>query len=275
MTATVVNGRAIATDILAEIKQETDRRKIPPRLDIFIVGEDAAIESFVARKRRSAKKLGFTFNEHRFADSITQEVLESEVGAVVGKTDAIVIQLPLPKHFNTQKALEAIPFELDVDVLTKEAYEGFVTQTHGLEPPVQGAVREIIERHNVRLDGRNILVIGKGHLVGLPVIEYFKRTDHKELNVADRSTSSDDFKAMVADADIIVSGTGVAGLIQPHMIKNGVVLLDAGTSGSKKQVVGDIACECEEKASLFSKTPGGIGPITVAILYKNLFKTLK
>ena len=274
MTATIVDGRAIAAEILAELKREIQEKGLTPRLDIFIVGKDSAIESFVARKRNSAKEIGVTFTEHRFPEETTQEELITAVKVVIEKTDGIVIQLPLPAHIDTKAALNTIPENLDVDVLTESGYEGFVTQKHDLEPPVGGAMREILERHNVQIAGKKVLVIGKGQLVGQPVIEYFKRQDLQNLFVADKSTTREDFLGYAASADIIVSGTGVAGLIKPEMIKDGVVLLDAGTSGSSKRVLGDITYECEDKASLFSKTPGGIGPITVAVLYKNLLRAL-
>ena len=274
MSAVIVKGRRIASEVLSELKTKIAKRSTPPRLDIFIVGIDTAIESFVARKKASANKIGVTFKEHRFPKDTTQEELEAEVRTVVRNTDGIVIQLPLPKHLDTKKAIEAIPPELDVDLLTEAGFRGFLDNTHNKEPPVGGAVREIIERHRVDMGGKKVLVIGKGHLVGLPVFEYFKRQNIAELNIVDKSTGPFDFKRLVKEADIIVSGTGVAGLIRKEMIKPGVVLLDAGTSGSSRTVEGDISYDCAEKASVFSRTPGGIGTITVAILFKNLVNSL-
>ena len=123
----------------------------------------------------------------------------------------------------------------------------------------------------------NVLIVGCGKLVGRPVFELFKKFEAGNLECIDKNTDNQEFKDKLKKADIVVSGAGVPSLIKMEDIKEGVILIDAGTSSQKSSsaILGDIDLLCAEKASLFSKTPGGIGPITIAMLYKNLLLAYK
>ena len=267
----IVKGKKIARDIIREMKAEVENKKLTPRIDIFICAPNGAIESFVARKRRSAKRIGVQFVEHHLHESITTEEIQAQVSALHHKTNGIVIQLPMPEHIDTEKIINALPTTIDVDVLGEKTFTQFIQQQTPFEPPVAGAIREILERHSIETHSKKAVVVGKGKLVGLPTIIVLERLGC-HVFAADSDTPTSEVAFHLKEADIIVSGTGVANLITPEKIKDGVVLLDAGTSGNKAVLAGDISYDCEDKATLFSKTPGGIGPITVAILYKNLIR---
>jgi len=269
MHTKIVPGKKIAKEIINNLKTQFQTTSTPKRLDIFVCEPNGAIKSFVAKKRRIAKSVGVDFKEHYFDATTTTEEIQSTIDTVKHKTSGIVIQLPMPEHIDTTTLLNNLPLHLDVDVLGEHTFQAFQKDEISFEPPVAGAVREILERYTIPTEGAKAVMLGKGRLVGLPTTIILERLGC-HVFVADHTTPQSELAYHLARADIICSGTGVANLITPEKIKEGVVLLDAGTSGSKATLTGDISYSCEDKARLFSRTPGGIGPITVAILFKNL-----
>jgi len=272
MSAEIVNGKKIAKDIISELKKQVSNLKKVPRIDIFICAPNGAIKSFVARKRRTARRIGVNFIEHKLDKSASTGEIQKQIDSIAKDTTGIVVQLPMPEHIDTDKILDNLPMHLDVDVLGSHTFAAFSKGEIAYEPPVAGAVREILERAKVKTGSTKAVMIGKGRLVGEPTIIILKRLG-AEVFAIDISTPKDIVAEKIKEADIVVSGTGVANLITPEKIKDGVVLLDAGTSGNKATLSGDISYDCEEKAVLFSRTPGGIGPITVAILFRNLLSS--
>lgn len=268
MTAKIVDGRAIAQKIKDELREEISNTDKAPQMDIIIVGENAVTDSFVRAKEKCAKEIGVIFKKHKFPETTTTTELVTFIKDLGTTTNGMVVQLPLPKHIDTHTVLLAIPVEKDVDVLSESTFGHFVTKTTKFIPPVAGAVREILERHKIPLN-INVVIIGKGRLVGAPVRTLFEHEGAK-ITVLDSETSTKEFTRALQEAEIIVSGVGKPNLVKREHISKGVVLIDAGTSGSKGSVVGDICEDCINDASLVSKTPGGVGPITVAILFRNL-----
>ncbi len=262
----IVNGKQIAESIKSELITKVSSMQEAPALHIFVVGENPVIESFVKYKRFFADTIKVKFIEHRFDTDISEDELIAEIKQVSQGSPGsqgsvgIVVQLPLPIHLNTQRVLDAVPSELDIDGLTTESKH---------LAPVAGAVREILEREDISVEGKEALVVGKGKLVGKPVANLLANLGVK-VTVVDKTTEHSELAKLCKYSDIIVSGAGVPNLITEDMIKNGVILLDAGTSTQNNSVVGDIDINCQEQASYFAKTPGGIGPITIAVLFKNL-----
>ena len=267
--ATIVDGNAIAREIEEELRRCVAQMATPPRLDIFVVGNDTVTAGFVRRKEKMATNIGINFVSHTFEASITTPELISEIYAVAAETDAIVVQLPLPVAVHQEDVLSAIPTEKDVDVLSACSIRAFHTKENMFLPPVAGAAMKILTAHNVDVNSKKCVVVGKGKLVGAPVAELLTRAGGA-VTILDSTTPKDDFLTHMQSADIVVSGAGVPELIQPEMLKDGVVLIDAGTSNSTGAVVGDIAQTCSSKASIFSTTPGGIGPVTVGVLLENV-----
>ncbi len=270
----IVDGNAIAQEIAQEIKNDLSASNKKARLDIFVVEANRAIQSFVARKKRFAKEVGVEFIEHIFDSSVSASELEESILAVTSKTDAIVVQLPLPSHIDSSRVLNTIPKYLDVDVLAEKSFKDFAQDKNDFTPPVTGSILEILKVHNVPLKNKKITIIGKGKLVGAPTAIALTRAG-ADVFVADSATPKNELNTQLKNADIIISGAGAPSIITPELIKDGVVLIDAGTSGSKGVLKGDIDYACEEKASIFARTPGGVGPITVAILFKNVVKSFK
>lgn len=269
----IVDGRKIAeemkealTDKAADFARMHGRK---PRLDIVYVGENPVIENFIGRKKKFGKDIGVEALVHRYAQEISQDALMGEIKRISTdrSSDGIIVQLPLSENFDAQEVLSAIPKEKDIDVLSQEAFESFSSGESPFFPPVAGAVKEILERNKIALENKNILVIGAGKLVGKPVAQWLLR-EHAHYAVA-RSKTKNLFELLL-NADIIISGIGMSQFIKPEMIKQDAVLIDAGTSEQGGKVLGDADPASAAKCSLFTPVPGGIGPITVAVLFQNL-----
>ncbi|MCD5384685.1 MAG: bifunctional 5,10-methylenetetrahydrofolate dehydrogenase/5,10-methenyltetrahydrofolate cyclohydrolase [Candidatus Pacebacteria bacterium] len=265
----IINGREIAQEIQQELIEKVKKSKrfnlCKFSLHIFVVGENPVVEKFIKYKKIFANTISVEFIEHRFddiseVDLITQIKQVTKMFQGTPGTFGMVVQLPLPGHIDTQRVLDSVPSELDVD--------GLATESDYLAP-VAGAVKEILAHEDIVVEGKRALVIGKGKLVGEPVAKLLIEMG-AVVAIADKKMSKSELLGLTRTSDIIVSGAGVPNLITKDMIKEGSALLDAGTSTQENSVVGDIALDCEEVARHFSRTPGGIGPITVAVLFKNL-----
>jgi methylenetetrahydrofolate dehydrogenase (NADP+)/methenyltetrahydrofolate cyclohydrolase len=269
----IVDGKKIAEDLKHELQTSYDiSYDSPLSLHVVVVGDNPVTERFVSAKKKFGEVIGVSVVEHRLPDTASTDAVVDEVKVAAKEGGGIVVQLPLPLSIDTQKVLNAIPPSCDVDVLSDEAYRQFEQGTSSVLPPVVGAVREVLERHKVVLKGKRAVVIGRGRLVGKPVAAWLSR-EGAYVTVA--STETTDLSSVTSEADLIVSGVGVPSLIKPEMIKEGSVLIDAGTSEQGGKTVGDIDPACAEGAALFTPTPGGIGPITVAMLFKNLLALQK
>lgn len=245
----LVDGKKIANVLEDKLREKFSQ--LPQKKVCFVLlGDDPASKKFIEMKSKVAERLG-----------IAVEVVHEMVS--FDKYDGVVVQLPLPEGVDTQKILDSVPLEKDIDVLSTEAKEG------NKVAPVAHAVFEILNFYNVDLNDKEILVVGNGKLVGEPVCRLL---DQKNITyfVIDKNTDEQLKAERVASADIIISGAGVPHMIKPEMIKDGVVLIDAGTSEQAGKLVGDIDPTCEIKASLMTPVPGGVGPVTVMSLFENL-----
>ncbi len=261
----IIDGKTLAADVLARIREEAAELPRAPKLRVVMAGMHPAIESFARIKERRAREAGIDFSIQRFPDDVSTDMLVAAVKE--GDEDALIVQLPLPAQVDTDAVLAAIPPEKDADVLSPEAYARFEANAPGaLVPPVAFAVREVLATHAVSLSGTRAVVVGRGRLVGKPVATWLARED-AQVEVVSRESGG--LAEALKDADIVVSGAGVPKLITPDIIKPGVVLIDAGTSESSGVIVGDVDPACAEKAALLTPVPGGIGPLTVAGLLAN------
>jgi len=274
MAATIVDGRAIARKIQSDLQSEISEMEVKPRLDIIIVGSDPVTASFVRVKEKFAKALDIQFVKHELPESAETGEIQALIREVSTVTNGIVVQLPLPEHVNTAAVLSAIPFKQDVDVLNEQTFGRFVVKNTPFVPPVAGAVQEILATHKIPLNMTKAVVIGRGRLVGAPVRTMLEH-ENADITIIDSKSAANIYREALKSAEIVVSGVGVPNLVKQEHISKGVVLIDAGTSSSGGSIMGDICTDCIQDASLVSKTPGGVGPITVAVLFRNLVLATK
>ena len=258
-----VQGQDIADTLINRYKGFLRDVSDRPVMGIVIVSENPVTASYVNKKRLIAQSIGIPFIECFLGEGISQQACEQRIADFTQTVDGLVVQLPLPKHIDTQKVLSLISPEQDVDCLNPH------TANHQLVGPVAGAVIEICQQYEVDLADKRIVVIGQGRLVGKPVTRALTDMGHGVSVITD-TTPAREKEHILQKADVIISGASKPGLVIASDIKPGVVLIDAGTSTSGGTIRGDIAPECATKASVYSPTPGGIGPITIAKLFENL-----
>ena len=261
----IVNGKAIAEEILASVSVHVDQ--IAQRLVVraIVIQPSAATESYLRIKQKRALEAGMDFELIRMENDATEADILHKI-ALPGAS-SIIVQLPLPPNMNTARILDSIPLSQDADVLSLQAYERFQQGVDGaLLPPVVGAVKEIFERSNTLVKNKKAIVVGRGRLVGEPVALWL-RQQGAEVTIL---TKEDGDLHQLLQAEIIISGAGQGSLIKPEHLTPGVVLIDAGTSESGGAIVGDADPTCAEIASVFTPVPGGVGPIAVACLFKNV-----
>ncbi len=260
-----IDGRSIAADILADVKRQLAGRTVVVRA--VTARPSAATESYLKVKQARAEDAGMQLEVLRLPETITTNEL---VDAIRGDdAQALIVQLPLPNEIDTEMVLNAIESSKDADVLSTAAYARFeVGEPEALMPPVAAAVAEILARAEVDPNDKRVVIVGNGRLVGQPVAAWFGRFSQTTVQVVTKE--SENLVEALKDADIVVTGAGVPGLIEPSHLKQGVVLIDAGTSESGGQVVGDADPACTSVASVFTPVPGGVGPVAVACLFRNV-----
>ncbi|MBI5798951.1 MAG: bifunctional 5,10-methylenetetrahydrofolate dehydrogenase/5,10-methenyltetrahydrofolate cyclohydrolase [Candidatus Yonathbacteria bacterium] len=238
----------------------------------FVVfGGNTTTEQFVKMKSRVAERMGIAVDIKKYPKVTSTEEATELVQSLGEKDyDGIVVQLPMTLGIDTQSVLDAIPPHLDIDVLGTVSKESYAGSKINRMPPVAQAVKEILEAHNISLKGKKIVVAGRGRLVGEPISLMLKRMNVPH-DIVDIRTSGKEKLSLIKNADIVISGMGVPHDIRPDMIKEGAVLIDAGTSEQGGKLVGDIDPACEKVASLMTPVPGGVGPITIVSLLRNLF----
>ncbi len=260
-----IDGRKIASNIINDLEKADRPNKI---LAAVLVGDNAQSKSFLKQKEKMAELLNIPFHLYQFDESIVEEDLIREIRKIGADEEVggIIIQLPLPPHYNRGAALAAVDPRKDIDALAPESKEVV------LPLPVEVA-RDILKSVNYDLRGKVVAVVGKGFLVGKPVIEYFQDKCEKLLSFDSRSDL-----APIKEADLVITGVGKAGLIKPDMLKPGAGVIDFGYDIKNGKISGDLDVSSPpllSSLSFYTPTPGGTGPVLVAEIFKNFYKLNK
>lgn len=274
----LIDGKKIVEEIKNSLKEEISKSGKKLKLAIVQVGEDEVSKKFIERKVKFAEEIGVKTRLYNLPAEISTSQLRKKMAEIchIKENDGVILQLPLPKHINTQYVLNGIIPKKDVDVLSSRAFGDFVTghppAGGKILPPLVGVIKEIFERFKIDVMGKNVVVIGKGILVGKPIANYFINLGATVSVLNSQTPNPNSYTLM---ADIIISGVGKSHFIKPDMVRDGVIIIDAGTSSSTSSgrlgsLVGDVDPSVEKKASLFTPVPGGVGPTTVAMVFKNL-----
>ncbi len=266
-----IDGKKIALKIKKELKEKIKKDKIRYRLCIILVDKNEASECFIKAKKQFAKDVGIEVSVYEFKRCVSANVIKNKIQKLNEDKDCmgIIIQLPLPKHLPVEEILNTVSIEKDVDVLGERALFEFAKNKNFKRlPAVVGAIQEIFLEYNIKQQqDTNIVIIGSGRLVGRPISLWFDR-EKKSYKIIDEKTA--DKFSIIKMADVIISGVGVPHMIVPKNIKEDAIIIDAGTSKKGEMLFGDVHPDCEQKASLMTPVPGGVGPVTVAILFRNL-----
>lgn len=268
--AALLDGKALAEKFLSELKIEYARLAKRPVLAAVVVGEDTVVLRFVLQKKKIAEALGVDFRVYDYPADISTNDLRKRLAVIVHDADpaGIIIQLPLPAHINQQYILNSVPPERDVDVLSARAVGDFMVGKSKILPPVVGAVKALFEEYGIDYKTKHVLVVGAGTLVGKPVAAWLAN-EKASFTLVDENTP--DIADFSAKADIIISGVGKPGIITGGMVQEGAVVIDAGMSEAGGRPSGDVDFDSvSPKAAYITPVPGGVGPLTVAMIYGNL-----
>ncbi len=268
----IIDGKKIRDEILENVKKGISILPFPPLFCDILVGDDVVSAQYVRLKAKTAESVGIKFRTANYPISITTDELIKEIENLnrVPHMCGIIIQLPLPSHIDRESVLDTISPLLDVDCLGKEASEKFYRDANDVGYPAALACMKVLDSTGVILKDKNIVVLGRGALVGKPVAHLL---EVRGLNVTVIHSKTENSEELLANADVVISGIGRGKFITGDKIKKGAIIIDAGTSEDSGGVAGDVDLESVKSiASFVSPTPGGVGPVTVAILLANVLK---
>ncbi|MGC9523336.1 MAG: bifunctional methylenetetrahydrofolate dehydrogenase/methenyltetrahydrofolate cyclohydrolase FolD [Anaerolineae bacterium] len=288
MTAKLIDGKGIAADIQAELTEEVARLKeehdLVPGLAAVLVGEDPASQTYVRMKRRRCAEVGIESIQVDMPADATQKEVEAKVRALNADPDihGILVQLPLPDHLDEESVLSAIDLQKDVDGfhpinIGRLAMKG---RDPLFAPATPSGIIELIDRIGVEIEGKEAVVLGRSNIVGLPVSMLLLK---RNATITICHSRTQDLPGVVSRADILVAAVGRAEMVKADWVKPGVVVIDVGINRvddpSRKRgyrLVGDVAFdEVKEVASWITPVPGGVGPMTIAMLLQNTVTAAK
>lgn len=257
----ILSGKKIAEDILNNLKKEIKSRKLKVKLAVIWVGDDAASKVYIRKKREACKKIGAGFNLYHFKEKISAKNIEKEIKKITDNKEnsGVIIQLPLPGKKDVRRILNLVPNNKDVDVLSEGNFREFSRGRLSIVPPTVGAILAILKEYKISMKNKYVVIVGAGRLVGKPLSAWMGRQPAK-FSVLDKNTKG--LQYFTSKADILISGVGKPSLIKGDMVKKGAVVIDVGGDVDFNSV--------SKKAGFITPVFGGVGPLTVACLLKNL-----
>ena len=271
--ATILNGKQVAAEIRAELKTRAEALRkdgVVPCLAVLLAGDDPASKIYVRNKKRACEEIGIESRELLFPESVTEEELIAQIRALNEDpaVDAMLVQLPLPRHINEARVLAEIAPEKDADGFHGvNAGRLFTGQTSVL-PCTPAGCMELLRRANVEFSGKHAVVVGRSNIVGKPMAMLLLN-EHCTVTVCHSRTK--DLARFTRDADILVAAVGRPGMITGDMIKPGAAVIDVGINRlDNGKLMGDVDFESAEPvAGAITPVPGGVGPMTIAMLMQN------
>ncbi len=276
----IIDGKALAQEIQESVAQEVRNLKesynIVPGLAVILVGDDPASHAYVKMKAKACEKVGFYSITHNMPDTISQEEIIGTIEMINQnpRIDGILVQLPLPEHIDTDSILEVIDPAKDVDGFHPYNVGRLVTNLDGFVPCTPLGVMKMFEKYEIELEGKDVCVVGASNIVGKPMAALLLNAN---ATVTVTHIYTKDLASHTKKADIVIVGVGVPGLIKADMVKDSAVLIDIGINRlDDGRLVGDADFEAlKDKCSYITPVPGGVGPMTIAMLLSNTLKAAK
>jgi len=280
----IIDGKMISNLIKEEIKQEVEKiikkGDRPPHLAAILVGNDGASLTYVGSKVRSCKQVGFDSTLVKLPAEISQKDLLNKIHELNNddKIDGFIVQLPLPNHIDEEEVLMTVNPNKDVDGFHPSNFGKMALNMESFIPATPYGIIELLKRYKINTSGKNTVVIGRSNIVGRPISILLSRKGNPgDSTVTLVHSRTKNLESFTKNADIIVSALGVPDFLKSEMVKKGVIIIDVGItrvnddSNSKGYVIkGDVDFESvKEKASFITPVPGGVGPMTIAMLLKN------
>lgn len=259
----LLKGKTISQKILQDLKKRIHKEKANPGLAVVLVGKDKASEIYVNLKGKAARKIGMNFTVYKFSEKAKESGIIKKIKELNAdkKVSGIIVQLPLPKKFRTQKILDAIAPRKDADGFSAKSY---------LDPVFPKAILKLIESCGRKLLGKKAIIIANSDKFGKIMVSAAKNKKITGEYILAKNIKKNLQK--IQKADVVISAAGKPGLIKGDMLKKGVIVIDGGITKIGKKVLGDIDPKSVKfKASYLSPVPGGVGPVTIACLLENVY----
>ena len=284
----IIDGKSISSQIKSEVKSETEKLKteksITPGLAFILVGENPASKVYVRNKGKACEELGFYSVTEALPGNISEKSLLELISKFNGdeKIHGMLVQLPLPSHINQQKVIESIDFRKDVDGFHPLNVGRMVLGEKCFIPCTPYGIIELLKRSSVETSGKNVTVIGRSSIVGKPVANLLLKYEFNSTVTVCHSKTKD-IKEISSQADILIAAIGKANFVTKDFIKEGCTIIDVGinriedkNSKTGYRITGDVDFkDCYDKCGLITPVPGGVGPMTIAMLMKNTLDSAK
>ena len=276
MSAQILDGKALSQRIKSEISGVVKQLAKPPGLGTILVGSDPGSVSYVAGKHRDCAEVGITSIRIDLPDSASEKEILEAVAQLNKDANCtgFIVQLPLPAGVDAQKVLASVDPKKDADGLHPNNLGKLVLDTKTITPCTPKAILRLLTEYKINLSGKSVLVIGRGTTVGRPLsILLSQKAVNATVTLAHTATSN--LNQLLKDADVVIAAIGKSHFVKPAMIKPGAVVIDVGITRSGAQLLGDVDPAIAEAASYFAPMPGGVGPMTRAMLLSNLLELAK
>ena len=289
MAAQIIDGKQVAADIRAELKEEVaalKERGIVPGLGVILVGEDPASQSYVTAKERACHEAGIYSDDNRLPAETTQDELLTLIARmnVDPKIHGILVQLPLPSHINEAEVLLAVDPDKDVDGFHPVNVGKMVVGERAFPPCTPHGIVQLLLRSGVTIEGAHVVIVGRSNIVGKPLANMLiQKSPTGNATVTVCHTRTKDLAHLTRQADVVVAAVGRPNTVTADMVRDGAVVIDVGVNrvedATKKKgyrLVGDVEFEAvKEKASLITPVPGGVGPMTITMLLHNTVESAR
>jgi len=276
----LIDGKSLANRVQEQVADEVEELKqvqnIVPGLAVILIGDDPASHAYVKMKAKACERVGFYSITHNMPDTISQDEIIGTIKMMNDnpRIDGILVQLPLPSHIDTDKILEVIEPKKDVDGFHAYNVGRLVTGLDSFVACTPLGVMKMFEAYDINLEGRDVCVVGASNIVGKPMASLLLNAN---ATVTVTHIYTKDLKKHTLNADIIIVGVGVPALIKEDMVKEGAIVIDIGINRvSDGSLVGDVDfTNVSKKCSFITPVPGGVGPMTIAMLLSNTLKSAK
>ncbi len=277
--AELIDGKELAKKIRKSLKKEVEVLKekgVIPKLAVIMVGNDPASQVYVKNKSKACEKTGIAFEEYLFDASITEEELTKTIEKLNNdqSVHGILVQCPIPKHINTNRTLRAISPNKDVDGFHPVNVGNLSIGEESFISCTPYGIVKMLEEYNIEVEGKNAVILGRSNIVGKPLIQCML---NKNATVTVCHSKTKNIEEITKNADILIAAIGKPKFVKESMVKDGAVVIDVGINRLEDgRIVGDVDFEnVEKKASFITPVPGGVGPMTIAMLLSNVVKSAK
>lgn len=275
----IINGKELAQKIRGELKQEVEqlrKKGIVPKLAVIMVGDNKASEVYVRNKSKACNELGIEFEEFLRDESTTQEELISLIDELNQRKDihGILLQSPIPEHLDIREAFNRIDYKKDVDGFHPINVGKLSIGEDSFISCTPYGVIKMLEAYNIPIEGKRAVVIGRSNIVGKPLVQCLL---NKNATVTICHSKTQNIADVVREADIVIAALGKPKFVTADMVKEGAVVIDVGINRNEEgKLVGDVDFEnVEKKTSYITPVPGGVGPMTIAMLMNNVVKAAR